>query len=398
MTNNLVDKSDGGIGMGNRRMYFFDNLKVFIILLMVVFHIAMGYTTWDLKWWWVNDIKKDSLFDLFVLETDVYIMPIMFMIAGYFAAVVLVKKGMTIFWQDKLRRIVIPWIGGVLFLAPLIAYSHIFSRTDTPPNYFSFWANDFWGEAYEQGPLWFLGILTVFFLLLTLAYQLNPSYFKRSSQMASPSGWFFPLFALFSAIPFFVMNLFFWNDLWMHIKYIVCIQPVRIGLCLCYFGLGVYAWKNCWFTREGYNPRLLPWGISAVVMLFVFLAYRVAFTLPPITSSMIKAGHALTFSVFCLTVTFAFIALFQKVADSDAYLWRRLAANSYTIYFIHPCVVIPLAYMVQKLEVNIWIKYLGVSISTVFLCFLISEYIITPMLSLGKRDNENSISEAFDKR
>jgi len=158
------------------------------------------------------------------------------------------------------------------------------------------------------------------------------------------------------------------------------IQPVRIGVHLCYFALGVYAWKNAWFTPNGYRPRLRPWGLSAIIMLFVFLVYRVTYTLPPITSIMVKAGHALTFAVFCLTATFALIALFQKFVDRDAYLWRRLSANSYTIYFIHQCVVIPLAYLVQNLQLNVFIKYVGVSITAVVLCFLIAEYIINPFL------------------
>jgi len=394
METNLAEQGHGGGNAVKRRMYFFDNLKVFIILLMVVFHIAMGYTTWDLKWWWVNDIKKDSFFDLFVLETDVYIMPIMFMIAGYFAAVVLVKKDIALFWKEKIQRIVLPWIGGVIFIAPLVGYSVVFSRTDTPPSYLYFWTNVFI-DYYHQAAFWFLGVLTLFFILLTIAYQMNSSYFKKSSQIDSPSAWFFPLFALLTAVPFFVGNLFFWNDEWVNVKYILVLQPVRIGLYLCYFALGIYAWKKSWFTQGGYNPRLLPWGISAVIMLFVFLAYRVAFTLVPVTTAMIKAGHALTFAVFCLTASFALIALFQKFVNSDAYLWRRFAANSYTIYFIHPCVVIPLAYFVQKLDLNIWVKYLGVSISTVVLCFLISEYVISPILSLGKSDKKNIIAQPF---
>ena len=225
--------------VNKQRVYFFDNLKAFIILLMVVFHIAMGYTTWDLKWWTVNDIQKNMFFDFFVLETDVYIMPIMFMIAGYFAPMVLVKKGISIFWQDKLKRIVLPWIGGVLFIAPLIAYSSFFSRMDTPPDYFSFWRNDFFGQYYQQAHYWFLGILALFFLLLTITYQFNPTYFKKSEQITNPSIWFFPAFALLTTASFFSGNLFFWNDAWVNVKFLFMVQPVRLLLHLCYFGLGV---------------------------------------------------------------------------------------------------------------------------------------------------------------
>ncbi|MDF2501249.1 MAG: acyltransferase 3 [Anaerosporomusa subterranea] len=347
----------------------------------------MAYTTWDLVWW-VNDMRKNKLFDLFVWATDVYIMPIMFLIAGYFTPVLLLNKGIKLFWQDKLRRIVLPWLAGVLFIAPLIGYSALVSNTDTQPNYLSFWANDFFGEYYQQAHYWFLELLAIFFLLFTIAYILRPSYFREQPQSRIPSVWFFLLFALFSAVPFFIGNLFFWSDAWIHVKRLIMIQPVRVGLYLCYFALGVYAWKNAWFTWDGYRPCPVTWSIAAVIMLFVFLYYRVTFTLMPDVPVLFKAGHALVFSFFSLTAAFSFIALFQRFADSDAYLWRRLAANSYTIYFIHQCVVIPLAFAVQKIQFNIWIKYLGVSVAAVTLCFLISEYIISPALSLTKKDGK----------
>ncbi len=363
------------------RRYFFDNLRASIILLVVVFHVAMGYTTWNLDWWPVNDLRKSAVFDLFVLATDVFIMPVMFLIAGYFALPALLRRGGQAFWRDKLRRIVLPWVCGVLLIAPAISYITVSRHVSPPPAYFSFLANGFFGPYYQQAHYWFLGILAVFFLLLTLAAACRPAYFNRPPAPGAPSAAFFPAFALLSAAPFFGAYLFFGADEWVNVKCLFMIQPVRLGLYLCYFGLGVHAWKNAWFTGGGYRPGLVGWGTAAVVMLFAFMAYRVAFTLTAGMPAMIKAGHALAFAVFSLTAAMALLALFARFADSGAYLWRRLAANSYAIYYIHQCVIIPLAYMVQTVQVNIWVKYLTVSACAVGLCFLIAEYFVTPVLA-----------------
>lgn len=373
-----------GEAVSKQRLWFFDNLRAFIVLLVVVFHVGMGYTTWDLSWWYVNDSQQNKVFDWFILSTDVYMMPVLFFIAGYFALPALLQKGMAAFWRGKLRRIVLPWLVGAVLIAPLIAYSAIFSRTAAPPDYFAFWAHDFWGPYWQQAHYWFLEVLALFYLFFAVVYKLSPSYFKAGPDPGLPAAWFLPLFAVFSGMPFFVANLFFWSDLWLPIKPVLMIQPVRIGLYACYFGLGIYAWKKAWFTAGGYRPRLLTWGSAAVAMLVVFTAYRVTYTLTPNIPVLYKAGHALAYAFFSLTATFGFIALFQKFADSDAYLWRRLAANSYTIYFIHQCVVIPVAYTVQKVQMNIWVKYAGVSAVVVVLCFLIAEYVIRPVLS-GRR-------------
>ncbi len=56
------------------------------------------------------------------------------------------------------------------------------------------------------------------------------------------------------------------------------IQPTRIILYLCYFSLGVFAWRHSWFSPAGYNPHLIKWSVMAILMLFVFLVYRVTFT------------------------------------------------------------------------------------------------------------------------
>jgi Acyltransferase family. len=361
-------------------MYFLDNLRAFIILLVVVFHVAMGYTTWNLAWW-VNDMRKSGVFDLFVLATDVYMMPVMFLIAGYFAPAAMGKNGIAGFWRAKWRRIVLPWLGGALLIAPAVSYAAIFSHTDTPPNYFSFWMNDFWGKYYQQAHYWFLGILTLFFLLFTIAYIGRPRYFIRHPAGTFPARRFFPLFALITAVLFFCANLFYWCDEWVNCHYLFMIQPVRIGLYLCYFGLGIHAWKNRWFTAGGYRPGLFSWGCAALVMQGVFLAYRVAFTLPPDIPVLYKAGHAALYAVFSLTATMALIALFAAWADSGAYLWRRLAANSFTIYFIHQCVIIPLAYSVRKVPLQVGVKYVVVSAAALALCFLLAEYLIRPLLS-----------------
>ena len=371
--------------MGNTsRMYFFDNLRGFIILMVVIFHVAIGYTTKPPEWWYVIDIKKNPLFDLFVMTTDVFIMPILFFIAGYFALPALIKKGTAAFWRSKFFRIVVPWVVGVLLFAPLITYSIPFSRTATPPSYISFWANFFGPPIFNHAQYWFLGVLAWFFLLLIVVYKFAPSSFQRKTLPSSPSLLNFLLFGIVTAITFFVANLYFQVDEWVSAAYVAHIQPTRILLYLCYFGLGIHAWRNLWFTEAGYNPLSKHCFFTTILMLVIFTAYRVVFS--DTTPVMLKVGHALVHSFFCLAATFGFIVLFRDFFNSDAYLWRRVSANSYIIYYIHHFVLLPLAYMVQKIEALVWIKYISVSILSVALCYLISEYIIGRILDINRKN------------
>ena len=77
----------------NRRLYFFDNLKSFIIVLMTVFHAAMCYMAYAPEWWYVVDAANPSFFLTgFVCFTDIFIMPVMFYVSGYFGGASLAKK------------------------------------------------------------------------------------------------------------------------------------------------------------------------------------------------------------------------------------------------------------------------------------------------------------------
>ena len=99
------------------RVYFLDNLKTFIILLVVFFHSAYAYSIYYSQEWFVLDTQKSLFFDIFITVAFTFMMPVMFFVAGYFGNRSLAHKGQLPFWRDKFYRIVIPW--GSLFWPPL---------------------------------------------------------------------------------------------------------------------------------------------------------------------------------------------------------------------------------------------------------------------------------------
>ncbi len=109
------------------RIHFLDNLRAFVVLLVIALHGLITYMAYAPDWYVVN--REDSkFFTLLVLLMDVPIMPIMFFIAGYFALPSLRKRGSSAFVIDKLLRIGLPFAVGVLFLAPPIGYMYYISR------------------------------------------------------------------------------------------------------------------------------------------------------------------------------------------------------------------------------------------------------------------------------
>jgi peptidoglycan/LPS O-acetylase OafA/YrhL len=79
-----------------------------------------------------------------------------------------------------------------------------------------------------------------------------------------------------------------------------------------------------------------------------YLGYRVAgpdLTLPS------KAVEVVLFSTFCLTGLIAGVALFRGWINGAGRAWRTLAANSFGIYYVHPLILYPLAYVILGVPV-----------------------------------------------
>lgn len=352
------------------RLHFFDNFRSSLILLVIVFHVAISYMSKPPQWWYVIDTQNHPLFDLFVMVTDVFIMPALFLAAGYFALPTLLRKGGGEFWRGKMLRIVLPWIGGVMLFAPLITYMIYFSRTAAPPPYIPYWSEHFFVSAdYNQAHYWFLGALSWFFALLTALFYLRPRLFYPSRAPRRPAAYFFALFVLLTGGGFVVGNVFVPADAWFHRLYVFSFQPTRVLLCLAYFFLGVYAWRERWFTSRGYCPNLRTWLPLAALTLGAFIWYRIAFTLAAQPTLPVKIGHGILHAAFCLAATLALLALFQKYVNQSNRYWRNVAANSYVIYYIHQFAVLPLTYLLQKSSLPVAVKYIGVSVSAVLLCW-----------------------------
>ena len=102
------------------RLIFFDNIRYLMVLLVVVLHSAGAYSN-HTSWWTVNDTNS-IFFDYLLGVLDVFLMPTLFFIAGFFALPSLQQKGKWRFIKSKFRRLAIPWLLGIVLLIPIIEH------------------------------------------------------------------------------------------------------------------------------------------------------------------------------------------------------------------------------------------------------------------------------------
>ena len=360
------------------RIYFLDNLRAFVIVLVVILHGSMVYMVGAPEWWYVVDAQNSLFFTSLVFLIDVPIMLIMFFIAGYFAMPSLVKRGPDQFLRDKFIRVGAPWLVGVFFLAPLTAYM-VYIKWGNPMTYLQFWTTDFWAAAFQQSVYWYLGVLFSFFFLLVLACDISERLRNAKRQLSVPTWKLFLSFWALMSLGMFLMNQFFPVGTWYTQVKLLVFQPLRVPLYIGYFALGIYAHLSGWFSDDGYQPRLLPWTAVWLISGLLYLANRM-FVMPanPDPAPAIQAPHALLFNAFCLSSLMAGTAFFQQFVNKSTRFWHSLSANSYGIYYIHPLILYPLAYLFLPVSLPLFVKaplviLLGLSLSWAASAFVLTK-------------------------
>lgn len=366
-----------------QRMFFLDNLRSMVILFVVLMHGALCYMVYAPSWWYVVDTDTSLFFTKLVLLVDVPIMLIMFFLAGFFSCPSLFKRGTGVFLKDKIVRVGIPWVTGVLILTPPTAYMIYFSR-NVPVSFLQFWSHDFWGEMFQQSVYWFLGILMLFFIVLSAIYELSPKLRNIEFKAGKPSVKFLVLFWTLMTFGFFIMNQIFPLDTWYNKAYIISFQPNRFTLYIGYFALGIYACHKKWFTAEGYTPKLLPWLIFCVVTGYLYLNYRFIYAAQADKTMLWKSGTAILFNCYCLSALMSGLALFKKMINSSSVFWRSLSSNSYGIYFIHPLILYPLAYFFKGYSIPLYLKSTVVIVITMIVSWLFSALVLKKVPVLRK--------------
>ncbi|MCG3208228.1 MAG: hypothetical protein FOGNACKC_01830 [Anaerolineae bacterium] len=340
--------------MSTSRLYFLDNLRAFVIFLVVVLHGALTYMAYAPEWWYVLDPQNSLFFTALVLLVDVPIMLMMFFVAGYFAYPSLSRRGAAGFVREKFTRIGLPWIFGALVLAPPTAYMIYYSR-GVPVSLGQFWASDFWGPLYQQSVYWYLGILFLFFVLLAAGYNFSARLRGLTQKNIPPTLATFILFFGLTTVAAGLVNLYSSLDTWSN-NYLFVYQPVRAPLYVGYFALGVYAYLRGWFTTEGYSPSLWRWLALCVVSGLVYLGYRFTVPLPAQTSFVLKSVTVILFNLFCLSSLMAGLAVFRRYVNGQGAFWQGQARNSYGVYYLHPLFLYPLALLFVPLSISIFIK------------------------------------------
>jgi glucan biosynthesis protein C len=387
------------------RLVFFDNIRYLMVLLVVVLHAGCGYSNY-LPYWAVDD-ENSNFFDHLLIILGVFLMPTLFFIAGYFTLPSLEQKGTWVFIKSKLKRLGIPWLLGVALLGPIIKYIYFYSRGN-PVSYLSLWSyfvkNIEGALSFDTGfiasPLqfhhmyfWFISLLLFFFIVFALLCDAKkrwlPFLFSSRKPTATSMKSILLVFLLVGVlnalIAFYIYGIFHGSpnrDPWIIFISLIQFQAVRIVLYISCFGAVIYAFSNSWFKNGEVPGHFILWTLLSIGLMYI--QGKALAILMGNFSIGLAFGWVLVRTLLVFTILLALISFGIQHWNTPSRVNRHLAANSYNIYLLHMIfVVVFQLVLLQWFGISIFIKFGIVTLLTILLSYLISQYAIRPFPKLS---------------
>mgnify|MGYP003968404575 CR=1 FL=1 len=373
------------------RIYFLDNLRTFLIFLVVVLHAGLVYESVLENTWIVCDPMKNNSIGLIRMYLDLFVMFIIFFISGYFVPYSVKNKSSLDFLKTKFIRIFVPWIIAVFTLIPAykaiflfsrglpqeewFTYFHLFKRAGTD---LSFFANN-----PSQNWLWFLPVLFIFQVIYLILYKTNLLSIKISLKTGVVL--VFIIGVIYSMI-ISVIGLKGWT-----LSPLLDFQNERLLVYFLAFLLGSLCNKLNVFESQKKNKKL--YIISNVVLTFsltgfTIVALNLFYNLVDVNRNYyFISEHADRLAYYILSMLamlsflHIFIYAFQFSLNKNFKIMEHLNKNSYQVYIIHIIVLGILALSLVNIQIPVYVKYLILTILT----FIVSNIIVYAYKSIFQK-------------
>jgi len=370
MTETISTASDAG------RFHGLDALRAGALLLGVGFHAAFAYTS--PHFWVVNDSTSDPAMGALIFVAHIFRMSLFFVIAGFFARLLLEKRGLKGFVGNRLKRIALPLAVFWLPVFALIVTFMILAALKTDPSLA--------GKPPPPTPpltiynfplthLWFLYLLLILYsaalaLRGLLALIDGGGVLRRLVDKALAATLRIGLGGVVMGLP--LLAALVSREAW---PFWFGIPTPDMGLlpntaALAGFGA---AFAFGWLLHRRQDlleilKRQWPIQLALAIALTGWCLWSVGITpLLEVAPGREKITYAAAYVLGLWSWIFALVGLAMRFVTAPNATWRYLADASYWIYIIHLPLVLGLQYALMGLAASAAIKFLIVTAATLLI-------------------------------
>ncbi len=309
------------------RKHYIDNLRNITILLLFFVHTFMIWNDFGSKFYiWQEENK---ILSTLIVLINPWFMPILFVLAGMSARYALEKRTVKEFVIQRVNKLLIPFIFGLIFLVPFqtLYARKFFENYDgnilDNIKYFFTHLTDFSGYdgAFTPGHLWFILFLFIISMVALIIFRFLP-YQKIVAKVEKMSA----IVVFFLFVPIWLM--YYWGNF----------GGYSIGKNLALYLIGYYVLSNdLIIDKLEKNTKLLVGLYIVGTIMLVSLYYKFSYY-----------GDLWINFIGWMSIL-ALLVLGKKFLNNRTKFTEYFNKASYPIYILHQTVLVVLAYYVVNL-------------------------------------------------
>jgi glucan biosynthesis protein C len=369
-----------------------DWLRIIAVILLVPFHAALIFDSNPESIVYVKDIWTNAVLIQIAYFMNRWHMPLLYFIAGASTWFALDKRSIKDYMIERIKRLLIPLIFGVVCLIPLMIYLYLSVQHGTELSFWEFYiyffshASDLGGMDGQFSPahLWFILYLFVFSIILCYPFLIlkrgrGEKFIQRLVKLFEIPGILLMIPALIITIaaalpgisgknPFFYAMFFIFGYIFManprfQEKIDQYIVPAFI------LGIFFVIIDYIWFTTE-----LTAWSFQWIFQGILYNSSRWFFVI-----AALGFGH--------------------KVINKKNSILDYLNSAAYPFYILHMVMLTIVGILIIQLPIGIWEKYGIIVILTICSTFVVYDigvkrtnltrilFGMKPLIKSEKKDN-----------
>jgi len=355
--------------MSKSRLFYIDNLRIFLISLVILLHLNITYgAPGD---WYYNESKAGMpeviLQAMFNIANQAFFMGMFFFISAFFTAASIQRKCTGRFLKDRLIRLGIPLVVFYFTLNPLTNFIRDYFINHEDISLIAYILNP---RAWGFGPMWFVETLLIFTLLYLLVRP-----FKWKIRINFPGTKMIVLAALLVGLAQFFIRIRLpvgWSLPHTGLQFPFFVQYIFMLI------FGVVAWQNNWLDAITFKAAK-QWFIFAQIMILLVLPAMLYIGGKESGPEIFMGGgtwQSFSWAIWEQLVGFAMIigllGLGKKYLNKQGAVARKLSDSAYGVYIIHTPVIVGISALFVDWQINQLLKFIALAPLALLVCFLLA--------------------------
>ena len=347
------------------RYHYLDQIRAHMMFLGVVFHSLAAYLkpNPDLPWAFSDPVSHPGLFVLLVM-IHLFRMPVFFIVAGFFCALVLQRWGARHLLEDRMKRIALPFLALVI---PVHLICH--AITDYGAQMVGVPAErERVFDHFTVSYLWFLYFLSIYYALVLVGVCVLPAsarsalvHFFRARSLLQLS----VLYGVVVALAIWLLNAVF---IPAPLKWSVDLRVLLYYGGFFFLGMALYGHPSLASCPPGRLPVLWTVMLLAVGICCALLPVREWFE--GTADRLLETFWGLVFAVAAVASSLLVISFYQRYLFRESAVGRYIADSAYWVYLAHFPLAMLLPIWLYHWPVPPTLKFVMVVAAVTALCLI----------------------------